>query len=318
MLGQQILKYIFRYRRLLPNAPPCEQENCLLCLTSHLQKIEFFIEQEKPLHFILPAFPAKSPNPQKVLSSLPDMGERVSLQFLQLMCNQIREIYAPGAKVTICSDGRVFSDLVAITDDSVTLYRDGIKQLLEEINADAIDLFNLENVFGGMSFDNMRTTLVEDYAQPVESIREQVNTEERHRQLFNGVYRLLLDDYLVLYPHKTRDQVQVECNARAYEVIQRSNAWTTSVAKQFPESLRLSIHPQPYHSEKIGIHMIKTLDPWGTPWHSAPLFDGKEFLLMKRSQIESMGATMVWHNGHPSHYVWKDFEQTSQSLVTVT
>lgn len=36
--------------------------------------------------------------------------------------DQIREIYAPGAKVTICSDGRVFSDLVAVTDENVTLY----------------------------------------------------------------------------------------------------------------------------------------------------------------------------------------------------
>lgn len=316
MLGEQLLKHLFRYRRLLSDTDLCAQEPCPMCLAPHRQKIQFFIEQEKPLHFILPAFPAKSPNPLKVLGPMPDMGERVALQFLQSLCDQIREIYAPGAKLTICSDGRVFSDLVAVTDENVTSYRQRIKALLDEINADAIDLFNLEDIFSGMSFDEMRKTLVENYAQPLESLRQSVRRDNNHCHLFNGIHRFLFEDYLVLHPHKTRSKVRVECKARAYEVIQRSNAWSALIAELFPETLRLSIHPQPYHSEKIGIHMLKTLDQWGTPWHNATVFDGKEFVLMKRSHLEGMGASLVWQNGRPSHFVWT--EQPSQPSITVT
>ncbi|TFI51248.1 pyoverdine biosynthesis protein [Mastigocladus laminosus UU774] len=315
MISEKILRHIFQYRRLLSDTEPCAKEPCSICLAPHLPKIQSFIENNEPIHFILPAFPAKSPNPQKVLGPMPDMGERVALQFLQNLCNQISEIYASGAKITICSDGRVFTDLVAITDENVSLYRQGIGRLLNEINADAIDTFCLENVFTGMSFDQMRKTLVKQYAQPIESIQERVNSEDKHRQFFNGIYHLLFDDYLVLYPDKSREQIEVECNLRAYEVIQRSNAWTTLVGQHFPQSLRLSIHPQDYHSNKIGIHMIKTSDQWGTPWHNAPMFNGKEFLLMKRKHIEDIGASLVWHNDHPSHYILS--EQVSQALVTL-
>jgi pyoverdine/dityrosine biosynthesis protein Dit1 len=310
-IGEQILKHIFSYRRLLSEADPCTHQPCPICMASHLQKVQFFIEHNEPLHFILPAFPAKSPNPQKVLGTMPDMGERLSLQFLQSLCNDIREIYAPGAKLTICSDGRVFSDLVAVSDENVTLYSQNIQSILKEIQANEIDVFNLEDIYSEMSFDAMRKQLVELYAQPVGTIKESVKNDEQHRQMFNGIHRFLFEDYLVLEPHKSHNKIRVECKLRAYEVIQRSNAWSALIAKVYPRSLRLSIHPQPYHSEKIGIHMIKTLDQWGTPWHNATVFDGKEFMLMKRSHLDSMGATMVLHNGYPSHYVWS--EQVSQS-----
>ncbi|MBD2432496.1 MULTISPECIES: hypothetical protein [Fischerella] len=49
--------------------------------------------------------------------------------------------------------------------------------------------------------------------------------------------------------------------------------------------------------------MIKTSDQWGTPWHNATVFDGKEYRLMKRSQIESIGGLLVYEKGRPSHYV---------------
>lgn len=122
-IGEDILKLIFRYRRLLQNTLSHSVEELPYpWLTSHMHKVEFFIKNEQPIHFILPAFPAKSPNPQKVLGTLPDMGEQISLQFLQSLCSQIREIYAPGARLTICSDGRVFSELVGVKDENVTAY----------------------------------------------------------------------------------------------------------------------------------------------------------------------------------------------------
>jgi pyoverdine/dityrosine biosynthesis protein Dit1 len=271
-----------------------------------MQKIEFFIEQEKPIHFILPAFPAKSPNRQNVLGSLPDMGERISLQFLQSLCDQIRDIYPPGAQITICSDGRVFSDLVYVNDEDVTAYGREIRNILNEINADAVNVFNLEDLFGELSFDEMRQKLVLEYADSIETIRFQVKNDPNERNLFNGIHRFLFEDYLVLQPFKSRNKIRVESKKSAYGVIQRSHAWSALVAKQFPQALRFSIHPQPYHSEKIGIHMIKTFDAWGTPWHNVAVYDGEQFLLMKRNQAEKMGASLLFHNDEPSHFVLSD------------
>lgn len=314
----QLLKLIFRYRRLLSDTAPCAQEPCPMCLAPHLQKIEFFIEHRRPLHFILPAFPAKSPNLQKVLGTLPDMGERISLQFLQSLCDQIQNLYAPGAQVTICSDGRVFSDLVCVSDENVTAYSREIRNILDEIDADAINLFNLEDVFGGLSFDEMRRQLVLNYGDSLEDLRILIKNNSNHRDLFNGIHRFLFEDYLVLQPSKTHSKLRAECKELAYYVIQRSNTWSALIAKQFPQALRLSIHPQPYHSEKIGIHMIKTLDRWGTPWHKAPVHEGKNFLLMKRSQAESRGASLILHNGRPSHFVLNNTPQQQVVLSDIS
>ncbi|MDJ0716904.1 MAG: isocyanide synthase family protein [Prochloraceae cyanobacterium] len=303
VIGEQLLKHIFCYRRLSSNRGCCAQEPCRMCLAPHLPKIEFFIKQKKPIHFILPAFPAKSSNKQKVLGPLPDMGERISLQFLQSLCDRIRDIYAPGAQITICSDGRVFSDLVCVKDEDVTAYGREIKNILDDINADAIDVFNLEDLFGELSFDEMRQKLILNYAESIETIRFQVKNDPDKRNLFNGIHRFLFEDYLVLQPFKSRNKIQTESKKSAYGVIQRSNAWSVAIAEKFPQALRFSIHPQPYHSEKIGIYTIETKDAWGTPWHNVAVYDGKKFLLMKRSQAESMRASLVWHNDRPSHFV---------------
>ncbi|MFN6526358.1 isocyanide synthase family protein [Nostoc sp. ChiSLP03a] len=315
-IGEQILQHIFHHRRLISHTEPCGQKPCPLCLAPHMQKIQYFIEREKPIHFILPAFPAKSPNQKKVLSSLPDMGERVALQFLQSLCVQIRDIYAPGAEITICSDGRVFSDLVCVSDENVTTYGREIRNIINEINADAIALFNLEDVLMNLNFDQMREKIVLEYGESLENLRLLVKTDLNYRNLFNGIHRFLCEDYQALQPFKTRNQIKTECKELAYSVIQRSNAWSSLVAKQFPQALRFSIHPQPFHSEKIGIHMIKTLDQWGTPWHNAVVHDGNQFLLLKRSQAEKADASLIWHKDRPSHFQVADISQFITTIST--
>jgi pyoverdine/dityrosine biosynthesis protein Dit1 len=68
------------------------------------------IKNGTPIRIILPAFPAKSPNRKgKVLGALPDLGEEIALQCLQGLCDNIRQIYKPGAEVSIASDGLVYN-----------------------------------------------------------------------------------------------------------------------------------------------------------------------------------------------------------------
>lgn len=58
----------------------------------------------------LPAFPFKSPNTQsKVLGRLPDKGEEFAMAHLNGLCLAVKDIYPPGAKLTIVSDGLVYN-----------------------------------------------------------------------------------------------------------------------------------------------------------------------------------------------------------------
>ena len=113
-IARAILQLVLRYQRPSESSgcsPPCER-----CLSHHHARVARYVERSAPVELVLPAFPGKSPNRQKVLGPLPDMAERLSLEFLHNLSSRITEIYSPGARIIICSDGRVFSDLVRISD----------------------------------------------------------------------------------------------------------------------------------------------------------------------------------------------------------
>lgn len=68
------------------------------------------IARQEPIRMILPAFPFKSPNARsKVLGTMPDFGEELALAHLNGLCQNIGEVYAPGADVYISSDGLVYN-----------------------------------------------------------------------------------------------------------------------------------------------------------------------------------------------------------------
>lgn len=68
------------------------------------------VEAKEPIHMVLPAFPFKSPNnASKVLGTLPDKGEEIALAHLNGICESIKDVYEPGAEITIAPDGIVHS-----------------------------------------------------------------------------------------------------------------------------------------------------------------------------------------------------------------
>lgn len=240
-----------------------------------LPRIAAFIEAGEPIEFVLPAFPAKSPNPGKVLDSRPDMAERLSLSFLNHLCQRIQLFYAPGAKITVCSDGRVFGDLVRIGDAHISAYQDALRLMIEEIGATHIGVFNLEDVraFEAQrdNHEQLRQLLIDGYAEPLESIRETLLASEEGLLLYRAITRFLYEDGLTPDYQGSKTALQRDAKERAYGVIQRSWAWGALLADQFPHAIRLSIHPQPADSLKFGIHMMPTRDDWLTPWHGVAL-----------------------------------------------
>lgn len=68
------------------------------------------VKAGKPVPMCLPAFPFKSPNStSKTLGKLPDKGEEIALAHLNGLCSAIGDVYTPGARLTIISDGLVYN-----------------------------------------------------------------------------------------------------------------------------------------------------------------------------------------------------------------
>lgn len=81
-LAHQIITQILKYRRVANACKACRIDSCLSCPIPHLQKVKSAIKKEQPITFVLPAFPGKSPNRQKVLGPLPEQAERITLMYL--------------------------------------------------------------------------------------------------------------------------------------------------------------------------------------------------------------------------------------------
>ena len=69
-----------------------------------------FTERQARVELCLPAFPCKSSNPQKTNGIYPDRAEKIALDVLRSFTQSVAEVYEPGAKIWLISDGHVFSD----------------------------------------------------------------------------------------------------------------------------------------------------------------------------------------------------------------
>jgi len=318
--AQKILRDVMQFRRIANSKKSCARTFCEKCLQPHLHHVISSIEKCKPITFVLPAFPAKSPNPAKVLGALPDMAERLSLEFLNSLCKQIQKIHEPGARIIICSDGRIFNDVIRVSDEDVTEYQQEIQRLINELSLTHISTFNLDDVFSGLSFNEMRNLVMEKYGESLDMLKDAVRRgnktadsmedEEVNRQ-YCGITRFLVEDASHPGQSLSRTALQKECRQRAYLVIQRSRAWSALITEYFPDAVRLSIHPQTCGTSKLGIRLMEA-ETWMTPWHGVAVDINGSFVLLKRAQAELLGARLVYQGTHPSHYQLVDTQKLSK------
>lgn len=309
-LATEILDLVMRHRRV-PLGDACTHHKCSACIAPHIDRLIAAIERNVPVRFVLPAFPGKSPNPIKVLGPRPDMAERQSLAFLNALCRRIEEIYPPGAGIVLCSDGRVFNDVVGISESDITTYQQDLVAIIRELNSNNLVTFNLDNIFGDCNFDEMRSQLMTGFGEPLEVVQADVRAGGDAQRMYCGITRFLLED--AIRPNLTisKTALQKQCRRRAYEVIQRSRAWDRLLAKHFPDAVRLSIHPQVCGGRKIGIHLMETQDEWLTAWHSVAVEVQGRFRLMKREDALKLGAELVFQEGRPSHYLVADLPENT-------
>jgi pyoverdine/dityrosine biosynthesis protein Dit1 len=302
-VAEAVVTTLFRHRRLAPGVGACAAVPCPRCLATHVHTVQHYVVGGEPVHLVLPAFPAKSPSPRKVLGQLPDRAERLALRYLAEICADIREVYPGGARVTIASDGRVFSGVVGVSDADVTAYRAGLTRMIGEEGLAGIEVISLEDVLPG-DFDDIRDRLCAVYAEPVEVVRSRARLLPSDQALYNGIHRFLFEDRLVPGQSISRHRLREATRGPAYELIRRSNAWSRLLRDRYPYALRLSIHPQPAHSRKVGILLAAgASDSWITPWHGVAVDDGVTQRLMYRHEAEALGATPVVVDGRPSHYL---------------
>jgi pyoverdine/dityrosine biosynthesis protein Dit1 len=224
------------------------------------------------------------------------MAEEQALLFIANVCREIQAVYPPGVRLTICSDGHVFSDLVGVPDDDVSAYGSALSEMIDRLGLnDIIDTFSLGDLYDSIGIPEMREGLNRDYEQSIASLKEKASSVKQTGRLIDGIHRFLFEDMLELDPSTSRTKVRNYCRGLAYQVVQRSDGWGRLLYDCFPMALRLSIHPQEPHSDKIGMLLGRSDDVWLTPWHAVAVKTEGSFTLMKRHEAEASGAKL--HEG---------------------
>ncbi|MEU6735270.1 isocyanide synthase family protein [Streptomyces physcomitrii] len=307
--AREILRTVMRHRRGAPGAWRCDTPGdapCERCLLPHLETVRQRVRAGEPVVFVLPGFPCKSPNPAKVLGVLPDRAEQLALEFLDGLCARIREIHPPGARIVLCSDGRVFSELIDVPDAHITAYQAELGRMLAALPGGALSLFSADDLaeMRGEPHERVRAWLDDHYGESPEELRAQVRADAEVLRLYRALTRFLFEDRLTPERTESRSALQREARRHAYGVIGRSRAWGTLVSAHFPEAVRLSIHPQDCGSPKFGIRLsARGEDGWLTPWHAVAVERDGVFALSRRSEAEAEGARLVHRDGRPSHFV---------------
>lgn len=309
LTADNILKKIIPFKKINHNNKICNI-NCANCYSIHLTKIMTRLVQKMPISFVLPAFPGKSPNLNKVLGTLPDMAERASLIFLNNICESIKKIYSPGAQIIICSDGRVFSDIIGMDEYDVTNYQQELGNIINTLKLGNLSLFNLDEIYKNTSFSEMRKSLLDAFGIPVDLLKKQIfqgksrvsskEAQEANR-MYCGITKFLFEDSLSPGQTKSKTQIQNDAKRRSYDVIRRSNAWSNLIAQRFPEHVRLSIHPQTCGDLKFGINILG--NNLITPWHGVALIYDNNITIVKRHEAEKLGAKLMYGiDGRPDYF----------------
>lgn len=316
-IAHSILDLLFKNRKLVQEQDDSEYD-AIQERELHLKKIRTYMSNNESIHMILPAFPVKSPNREKTLSYLPDYAEQHAFKVLNTLCEEIKSIYPPGASISICSDGRVFSDLLTIPDYQVTEYGTTLRNMVDKDHPGVFSFFNLEDVYHNIScFETMREEMMVSYGESMSDLIYRTKNNPHAKSMYLGITRFILEDYSGIAPFReqTRTAVQKISKKVSYRVILRSNAWSRLLKDKFPDAVRLSIHPQFRTSEKIGVYLGEAHSAWTTPWHSVAVLREGKVHFEKRAEIESKPNIMLAYvNGRPSHFI--DQSAASNSNLT--
>ncbi|SCU88679.1 LANO_0D02784g1_1 [Lachancea nothofagi CBS 11611] len=254
------------------------------------ERVKYFTDRYLTIECILPAFPCKSSNVDKVHGAVPDKGEELALRRLIMATQEVQGFYPPGMKVWIVSDGHVFSDCIGVDDDVVDAYTAKLHDLYRTIASPATDAIGFvgltELFFTGetmLDFDEdmvcdvdlphytgskisenselSRKILMKGFDTDDGRLRQQILMPGHPRlHLFRGFSKFMMDDLSQLTHFKTSSKkcFKKVVSKVAFEMIKRNDSYSNLVELIFPRHMRFSIHAHTNAGPKFGVKIISS------------------------------------------------------------
>eukprot|EP01095_Lingulamoeba_sp_RSL-Kostka_P008207 TRINITY_DN2707_c0_g1_i1.p1 TRINITY_DN2707_c0_g1~~TRINITY_DN2707_c0_g1_i1.p1 ORF type:complete len:470 (-),score=174.27 TRINITY_DN2707_c0_g1_i1:17-1426(-) len=267
------------------------------------KKLLRYISQNLPIELVIPAFPCKSPNTTtKVFGILPDKGEEIALQRIEDFCETIGHIYPPGCSCVIVGDGRVFADIIGVPDETVNLYNEKLRTL---INFKYTTFDDLDLLLGtGNNYEEARNQLTGPNGMTLEDVNNKIKTQQDTLNVYRGFIKFLSLDRD--WPKDiSKNQIKKKCSVLAKEMIRRNHGFSKLIDSKYPNHIRLSIHAHSNAGPKYGVRLIPDMDHCITPWHNVVVrFKNGTYVCMKKQTAEtaSQELEIIYKDDQPYYY----------------
>ncbi|EOA91930.1 uncharacterized protein SETTUDRAFT_152948 [Exserohilum turcica Et28A] len=288
--------------------------------------INTYVQAGQRIEACLPAFPFKSANKvYKVLGSLPDKAEELALERLNNMCARIKQIYKPGARVTIVSDGITYNDLFSISDRETWAYGEALREMAIDKKFTYIAFSRMRDILNFLlpekmreityvaNCTNFRRLLLNKYGKPDMNVEKGIMDNPDTKLTYLGYRKFLESDLRYIFntgDNVGRNQYKRDVKYLAKQMLIRGYAFAGAVKDAFPNYLRLSIH-ESIGEHKISISLLNTKTGYTTPWHCsvAQLANGEWVSAPKGEFEQDSRLELIYENGRPSYF--KEKPQTA-------
>ncbi|KAL8651739.1 MAG: hypothetical protein Q9226_004576 [Calogaya cf. arnoldii] len=320
--SNQILDIILEYAL---NKFSQTQEDLAAGRPKFLSCIDQFVKAGTEVKMCLPAFPFKSANKvYKVFGTLPDKAEELALERLNVMCIRIGNVYPPGARLTIISDGLVYNDLLGISDRDTWAYGEALRTMAKSRKYDHIEFSRLrdlvevplpeklQEITYVANATNFRRFLFNEYGKDDLDIDHEIATNPDTKMTYLGYRRFLESDLRYIFPlgeGRSNHSYKRDIKYLAKQMLIRGYAFAGAVKSAFPDHLRLSIH-QSTGEHKVSMSLLNTKTGFTTPWHcSVALMANGEWISGAMGDLKKdPNLDIVSENGRPSFFREKKSE----------
>ena len=224
------------------------------------------MKKSLPLKFLLPAFPAKSPNKvEKVLGIAPDFLEVKALCCMLKTLRLLEEIYPHGVKLVLMSDYHTFDQYVGVSEEEYNVYFNGLRDIIHQLGGDdIIDLICLSNFphFESTETALISTKLQDDFGNAnlvanFDAIIKSGNDKEMMAK-YLGMKSFMAHDLLISLPGSKKEKERIIKNA-AKGMIAQGVALDMFLKTQsfITNYIRLTIHAHHPRTGKYCVDFFK-------------------------------------------------------------
>lgn len=296
-----MIEQVFKSFMAPPTAIDLYEEKGRAILESKISK---FTKCNLPIQMTLLGFPFKSINHRdKTLGVLPDYGEELSMLNFRNMSEKIKEVYKPGIKLTIISDGYIFNHLMDVPDKEVQEYEEVVRDMS---GIAPIEVLNPWDFYDrGMSMNSIREKLSEQFGITELELEKRILFDPEVKALYQGMIRFMQDDLAILN-YDSGNQLHKAAKKMARQMMIWNEAYSALIRTQLTEPLgaiRLSMHPSQNAGTKYSIKLIDAERANQSPWHSVIAVDADgNIATMKRKAAEEAGFELQYKNNQPYYY----------------